>query len=128
MDIKNQVAVITGGGSGMGEATARLLSHAGVKVALLDHRLEAATAVANEIDGFAVQCDVRDEAGAKVAIDAVIKQWGKITVCVNCAGVAPAARIVGREGAMPLNDFNDVIQVNLIGTFNMLRLCAEQMM
>ncbi|WP_423062525.1 SDR family NAD(P)-dependent oxidoreductase [Candidiatus Paracoxiella cheracis] len=128
MEIKNQVAVITGGGSGMGAETARRLKEAGANVALLDYDKKKADAVAHEIGGFAVECDVSQATSAENAIKQVVDQFGAITICVNCAGVAPAARIVGREGAMPLQDFDRVIQVNLIGTFNIMRLCAAQMM
>ncbi len=128
MEIKNQVAVITGGGSGMGAATAKHLHQQGVRVAVIDNRLENAERVAKEVNGLAVECDVRDADSAKRAITAVVKEFHRITVCVNCAGIAPAGRIVGREGALPLEDFRRVIDVNLIGTFNVLRLCAEQMM
>lgn len=128
MKIKNKIVIITGGGSGMGAGTAQVLSDAGAKVALLDHDFEAAKNMAEEIDGFAVQCDVSQVESAERAIKQVIEKLGGVTICINCAGIAPAARIVSRDGAMPLDDFNRVIQVNLVGTFNIMRLCAEQMM
>ena len=128
MNIKQQVAVITGGGSGLGAETARTLSAAGAKVALLDYHVAAAETVAKEIEGLAIPCDVSRAEDAEAAIAQVVDKFNRITLCVNCAGIAPAARVVGRAGAMPLQDFNQVIQINLVGTFNIMRLCAEQMM
>lgn len=128
MEIKNQVAVITGGGSGMGAASARHLAQQGARVVLLDTRLDHAQTVAKEIGGLAIACDVSDADSVKNAIAQAIQTYHSISICINCAGIAPAARIVGREGAMPLDEFRRVIEINLIGTFNMMRLCAEQMM
>lgn len=128
MEIKNQVAVITGGGSGMGAETARHLAERGARVVLLDTRLDSAQTVAKEIGGLAIACDVSDADSAKNAITQAINTYQSIAFCINCAGIAPAARIVGREGAMPLNEFRRVIDINLIGTFNVMRLCAEQML
>jgi NAD(P)-dependent dehydrogenase (short-subunit alcohol dehydrogenase family) len=128
MEIKNQVAVITGGGSGMGAETARHLAQQGARVVLLDTRLDHAQAVAKELGGLAIACDVSDADSAKNAITQAVQAYHSISICINCAGIAPAARIVGREGAMPLNEFRRVIEINLMGTFNMMRLCAEQMM
>lgn len=127
MDIKNAVAVVTGGASGLGEGTARALAQAGAKVAILDMGLEKAREVASEIDGIAVQCNVADAASAEAAMAEVAEKLGACAVAVNCAGVAPAARIVGRDGPMDLEIFNKVIQVNLVGTFNIMRLAASQM-
>ena len=127
MEIKNAVAVVTGGASGLGEGTARSLAAAGAKVAILDMGLEKAKSVADEIGGIAVECNVADAASAEAAMAAVADQLGPCAVAVNCAGVAPAGRIVGREGPMDLEAFNRVIQVNLVGTFNIMRLAAAQM-
>lgn len=127
MEIKNQVAVITGGGSGMGAETARHLAQLGAKIVLLDTRLDQALMIAKEIDGLAIASDVSDANSVKQAIQQAVDQFDAITICVNCAGIAPAQRIVGREGAMPLDEFRRVIEINLIGTFNVMRLCAEQM-
>ncbi len=127
MEIKDQVVVISGGGSGLGAETARHLNRLGAKIALLDQHLGQAEMVAKEVGGMAVACDVRDANSVEAAISQVIKQYKKITINVNCAGIAPAARIVGHDGAMPLDQFRQVVEVNLIGTFNTLRLCAEQM-
>lgn len=127
MEIKNAVAVVTGGASGLGEGTARSLAAAGAKVAILDMGLEKAKSVADEIGGIALECNVADAASAEAAMAAVADQLGTCAVAVNCAGVAPAGRIVGREGPMDLEAFNRVIQVNLVGTFNIMRLAAAQM-
>lgn len=128
MEIKNQVAVITGAASGMGAETARYLKKAGANVALLDYDKQKADLIANEIGGFAVECDVSQADSAQKAIKRVVEKFGSITICVNCAGMASAARIVSRDGAMPLENFDRVIQVNLVGTFNIMRLCMAQMM
>ncbi|AAO90381.1 SDR family NAD(P)-dependent oxidoreductase [Coxiella burnetii] len=127
MEIKDQVAVITGGGSGMGAETARFLRHRGAKVVLLDKEIDKARDIAKELDGLAVECDVSDAKSSEAAVKTVVKKFQFITININCAGIAPASRIVKRDGAMPLADFQKVIDVNLIGTFNLLRLCAEQM-
>ena len=118
---------MTGGASGLGAETVRVLARAGAKVAVADLNLERARAVADEVGGFAIQCDVSDAASAEAAIAAARERHGPARILVNCAGIAPAKRIVGREGAMPLDDFAKVIQVNLVGTFNMLRLAAAEM-
>jgi NAD(P)-dependent dehydrogenase (short-subunit alcohol dehydrogenase family) len=127
MDIKNCAALITGGGSGLGAETARFLAQAGAKVALLDINLQQAERVAQEINGIAIQCDVSDGDSAAAALEHAKRMHGVARICINCAGIAPAKRIVGREGAMPLQDFTKAIQINLIGTFNMLRLAAVAM-
>ncbi len=120
-------AIVTGGGSGLGAATARALAAAGAKVAVLDRNTEAADAVATEIGGLALPCDVTQPAESEAAIAAAADRFGPAGICVNCAGIGPAGRIVGRDGPMPLDDFAKVIQVNLIGTFNILRLAAAGM-
>lgn len=120
-------AIVTGGGSGLGAATARALASAGAKVAVLDRNAETAEAVAAEIGGLALTCDVTDPADGETAIAAAADRFGPAGICVNCAGIGPAGRIVGRDGPMPLEDFAKVIQVNLIGTFNILRLAAAGM-
>lgn len=127
MEINNQVAVITGGGSGMGAETAHFLQHHRAKVALLDKHLGSTENLAKELEGIAIECDVSNEESAKKAINAVVETFQTITICVNCAGIATASRIVKREGVTSLEDFQHVINVNLVGTFNILRLCAEQM-
>jgi len=127
MQIQNLAAIVTGGGSGMGAETARQLAKAGAKVALLDINLEHAEKVAKEIGGIAIECNVSDATSAEAAIKKAKVAHGAARICINCAGIAPAKRIVGRDGAMPLEDFNKVINVNLIGTFNILRLAATDM-
>jgi len=127
MQIQGQAAIVTGGGSGLGAGTARKLAAAGAKVALFDVNEEAAKKVAAEIGGIAVPCDVSDAASAEAAIAAAREAHGPARILVNCAGIAPAERIVGRNGPMPLDNFRKVIEVNLIGTFNMMRLAAADM-
>src|SRR5581483_7043660 len=127
MEIKGQAAIVTGGASGLGAATARALAAAGAKVALLDVNDKAAAEVAAEVGGIAVKCDVADSAGATAAITRASDAHGVARILVNCAGIGPAKRIVGRDGPMPLEDYERVIRINLIGTFNMMRLCAAAM-
>lgn len=127
MDIRGNVAIITGGGSGLGAATARQLAQSGAKIAVLDINLNAAQLIANEIHGKAYSCNVSDAQNVEEILTQIQAQLGDIRICVNCAGIAPAKRIVGKEGAMPLDEFNKVIQVNLIGTFNVMRLAANAM-
>ncbi len=127
MNAAGHAALVTGGASGMGAATARRLHRAGMRVAVLDRDVEAAERVAGEIDGVAFACDVADAAAAEAAVAAAAAAHGPARVLVNCAGIAPAQRIVGREGPMPLEAFARVIDVNLIGTFNLMRLAAAAM-
>lgn len=127
MDIKDCAAVVTGAASGMGAATARFLAARGAKVALLDMNLDGAGDVAREIAGLAVQCDVSDAGSAQAALDKAREAHGPARICVQCAGIAPGATIVGRDGVMPLERFKQVIDVNLVGTFNIMRLCAADM-
>ena len=127
MDIKNLAVVITGGGSGMGAETARHMAKAGAKVALLDVNLDNAKKVADEVGGIAIACDVTDEASATAALDTAEKAHGVARILINCAGIAPRARIVGKDGPHDLGLFNKTIGVNLVGSFNMLRLAASRM-
>jgi|SRR5262252_2551490 len=127
MDIQGHAAVVTGGASGLGAATASELARAGAKVACLDVNLDGARAVADKIGGCAVRCDVTDAEGAAAALAQARDRHGAARILVNCAGVGPAKRIVGRDGPMPLADFTRVININLIGTFNMMRLAAADM-
>jgi NAD(P)-dependent dehydrogenase (short-subunit alcohol dehydrogenase family) len=127
MEIKGQAAIVTGGASGLGAATAGALAAAGAKVAVFDLNEKGAADVAKDIDGIAVACDVSSEAGGKAAIETAATVHGPARILVNCAGIGPAKRIVGRDGPMPLEDFERVIRINLIGTFNMMRLVAANM-
>jgi NAD(P)-dependent dehydrogenase (short-subunit alcohol dehydrogenase family) len=127
MKLKDQAAIVTGGASGLGAATARRLAKEGARVAICDVNAKLAETVAAEIGGVAVSCDVADAASAEAAIAAAAKAHGPARVLINCAGIGLAKRVVGREGPMALADFDRVIRVNLIGSFNMLRLAAVGM-
>ncbi len=127
MDPKGHTAIVTGGASGLGAETARALARAGAKVALLDVNLDAAREVAKEIGGHAVRCDVTSSDSAMAALKEARDTNGPARILVNCAGIGPAKRIVGRDGPQPLADFERVIAINLIGTFNMMRLAAAEM-
>jgi len=127
MQLKGQSAIVTGGASGLGAATARALAAQGAKVAICDVNAKLAESVAAEIKGVAVTCDVADPASAEAAIATASKAHGPARVLVNCAGIGAAKRVIGRDGAMPLGDFDRVIRVNLIGSFNMLRLATAEM-
>src|SRR6202142_4063197 len=126
MQLKDQAAIVTGGASGLGAATARELAAAGAKVAVCDLNVKLAESVAAEIKGTAIACDVTDAASAEAAIVAAAKAHGPARVLINCAGIGVAKRVFGREGPMPLADFDKVIRVNLIGSFNMLRLATVE--
>ncbi len=128
MDLTGQIAVVTGAGSGLGAETARALAAAGARVALLDRDLDRARAVAQQIGGHAVSCDVADAASAASAMTDVVQTLGRPRILVCCAGIAPAAKVVGKSGVMPLDDFARVISINLVGTFNLVRLAAAEMM
>lgn len=127
MDISGHAAIVAGGASGLGAATARALAAAGGKVAVLDVNMEIATETAAEIGGLALECDVTNPEGAAAAISRAVEAHGAPRVLVNCAGIGPAERILGREGPQPLEHFARCINVNVVGTFNMLRLVAEHM-
>jgi NAD(P)-dependent dehydrogenase (short-subunit alcohol dehydrogenase family) len=127
MDIRGHAAIVTGGASGLGAATAEMLASAGGKVAVLDVNVDGARAVAEKIGGLAVRCDVTDADGMAAAIATAREKHGAARILINCAGVGPAKRIVGRDGPMPLADFERVIQINLIGTFNAMRLAVADM-
>lgn len=129
MDLKDKVAVITGGASGLGKATAEKIIAGGGKVAIFDLNEELAQATASELgdNARAFKVNVAEEASVQAAVDGTMEAFGAIHICVNCAGIGAASRTLGKNGPMPLETFNFVIGVNLIGTFNTLRLCAEQM-
>jgi len=127
MEVKGQAAIVTGGASGLGAACARTLAAAGAKVTILDMNEKAAADMAGELKGLAVLCDVADSASAEAAVKKAAAAHGPARILINCAGVGTAKRIVGRDGAMPLADYERVIRVNMIGTFNMLRLVGAAM-
>jgi NAD(P)-dependent dehydrogenase (short-subunit alcohol dehydrogenase family) len=127
MQIEGRAALVTGGASGLGAATARALAKKGARVAILDLNAEAGEAVARETGGIFARCDVADEASAAWALAESRSSHGVPSILVNCAGIGTAGRVVGREGPMPLEAFQRVIRVNLIGTFNMMRLAAAEM-
>ncbi|KRW96320.1 SDR family NAD(P)-dependent oxidoreductase [Paracoccus sp. MKU1] len=129
MQIENRVFVITGAGSGLGAAVARMAAGAGARAVLLDVNAEAGAAMAAELGEAVrfVRTDVTSGPEGEAAVAAALEAFGRIDVAVNCAGVAPGEKIVGREGPHGLESFARAIQINLIGTFNMLRLAADAM-
>lgn len=127
MDPNGHAAIVTGGASGLGAETAAHLVRAGAKVALLDINAEAAKEVAQRIGALAIRCDVANADSGQAAIAEARARHGPARILVNCAGAGPARRIVGRDGPMPLSEFERVIAVNLVGTFNLMRLAAADM-
>lgn len=127
MNVNGLGAIVTGGGSGLGEATARALAAGGAKVAVFDMAEDAANRVANDIGGVACICDVADGASTEAAIAKARDAHGVARVVVQCAGIAPPIKIVGKKGPHPLDQYNKVIAVNLVGTFNVLRLATADM-
>ena len=127
MQLNNVAVLITGGGSGLGAATARAMAAKGAKVAVLDQSLENAEKVAAEIKGVALHADVTNEDQVKAGIAKAEAAHGIARVLVNCAGIGGSQRIVGKDGVYPLAKFARIINVNLIGTFNVLRLFAERL-
>ena len=128
MQTNGVAALVTGAASGMGEATARYLADTGAKVAFLDIDKDKIVDSAKECNGVAIECDVTSEKSMKTAVATAREHHGTARILINCAGIAPAARIVNREGqAMPLDEFKRVIDVNLIGTFNAMRLMAADL-
>ena len=126
MNPNGQIAIVTGGGSGLGEATARALAAKGARVAILDVGIERAAKVAADVGGIAVQCDVSNGDSGAAAIAEVAKQLGEPRILVNCAGIAIGVKTVGKDGPHPLDQYRKVIEINLIGTFNMIRLVADR--
>ncbi|MFN6323364.1 MAG: 3-hydroxyacyl-CoA dehydrogenase [Burkholderiales bacterium] len=126
MNIQNSVALISGGASGLGAATARRLSALGAKVVIADLNQEAGNALAQEISGRFILCDVTREDSAQAAVQACLA-LGSLEILVNCAGIAPASKTIGRDGAHTLDLFDKTLRINLLGTFNMARLAAQAM-
>jgi NAD(P)-dependent dehydrogenase (short-subunit alcohol dehydrogenase family) len=126
MELAGAHVVVTGGGSGLGAAVARALAARKAQVTVIDRNADGAARVASDIGGNTLTLDVTDDA-AGAALDAAVGRMGPLRGLVNCAGIGGAARIVGREGPMTLDAFERTIRVNLIGTFNMLRLAAARM-
>lgn len=129
MEIQDRWVVVTGGGSGMGESVSKHLAKKGAKIAILDKSEDNVKKIVEEVKGIGVVCDVSQETELESAF-ATLKEKGMdpLSVAINCAGIAPAKRIVGKEGPMPLGWFDNVIKVNLIGTFNVMRLSMALMM
>ncbi|WP_370206228.1 SDR family NAD(P)-dependent oxidoreductase [Pararhodobacter marinus] len=127
MQIDGISALVTGGGSGLGEATARMLAARGAKVTILDRDADKGAAVAQEIGGASAAGDVTSEADVNAALDVATKAHGVPRIVVNCAGIGTAGRVLGREGPLPLEDFQRTITINLVGTFNVMRLSAARM-
>ena len=126
MEIANKVFIVTGGASGLGEGTARMLAAEGAKVVIADLQVDKGQEVASELGGAFVKCDVSNEADGQAVIAKAL-ELGRLFGLINCAGIAPAVKTVGKEGAHPLAVFAKTITVNLIGSFNMIRLAADAM-
>lgn len=127
MDMKETAAIVTGGASGLGAATARALTEAGSKVTLFDRDAGQGQALAEELGAGFVQVDVTDEASVKAGLATALDRMGKVNALVNCAGIAYAIKTLGRDGAHPLDAFRRTIDVNLVGSFNCIRLVSEVM-
>jgi 3-hydroxyacyl-CoA dehydrogenase / 3-hydroxy-2-methylbutyryl-CoA dehydrogenase len=130
MEIRDKVALVTGGASGLGEATVRNLIQQGAKVVILDLNVERGQVLVTELGKEQVlfaKTDVTSEEQVMDVINQAIKTFGQIDICINCAGIGAGIKTIGKEGAHPLDAFKKVININLIGTFNVLRLCAEKM-
>ena len=126
MDIAGKVFIVTGGASGLGEGTARMLAREGAKVVIADVQADKGEALAHELGGAFVKCDVTQEADGQATVAKAVS-LGKLMGLVNCAGIAIAVKTVGKDGAHPLAQFARTININLIGSFNMIRLAAEAM-
>ena len=127
MQIRNSIFLVTGGASGLGAATAQMAAAGGAKVVIADLQAEAGEKLAKDIGGKYCRCDVSSEADAKAAVEAAVKSFGGLHVLVNCAGIAIAARTIGKDAPHDLASFSKVIAINLIGTFNMIRIAADAM-
>ena len=127
MQMSTTAAVITGGASGLGEATARYLTEQGAQVTILDRDADRGAQVASEIGGHFAQTDVTNESSVSAAMAHAVSKMGRITAAVNCAGIAYGIKTVGKDGPHPLDAFQQTIDVNLIGSFNVARLAAVEM-
>lgn len=127
MQLQSKKVIVTGGASGLGEATARYFAQNGAMVTLLDRDAERGTANAAEIGGHFIQTDVTDEASVQSAIEGAVKHMGSLNTAVNCAGIAHAIKTIGRDGPHPLDAFQRTIDINLVGSFNIARLAAQAM-
>ena len=130
MHINGTVAMVTGGASGLGEACVRALVENGARVSILDVTREKGNSLSSEMGDAAifVHTDITEEAAVQGAVDATLSAFGAVHVAVNCAGIAPACKVLGKEGPMPLDHFNRVIRINVTGTMNIIRLAAEKML
>ena len=127
MQIRNSIFLVTGGASGLGAASARMAAENGARVVIADMQQEAGEKIAKEIKGRFIKTDVTAEADGKAAVALALKEFGGLQVLVNCAGIAIAERTLGKEAPHDLGHFMRVITINLVGTFNMIRLAAEAM-
>ena len=127
MQIKNSVFLVTGGASGLGAATARMAAENGAKVVIADMQTEAGEKLARDLGGRFAKCDVTSESDGKAAVGMALREYGGLHVLVNCAGIAVAEKTIGKEGPHGLASFTRCVTVNLIGTFNMIRLAADAM-
>jgi len=128
MELENQIAIVTGGISGLGAGCVKALKDSKVKVAILDQNIESQDELAFKEDEMIIKCDITQTEEIESALKSVHEHFGSLPrICINCAGIAPANRVLGKNGPMPLENFQKVIDVNLIGTFNVMRLCAEKM-
>lgn len=129
MEINKHVAIVTGGASGLGEACVRALVKDGAKVAVLDVDEDKGNAIASELSPAVIFCktDVPDEKSVNSAVEKVVASFGSLQIAINCAGIGPAEKILGKKGLMPLGHFTRVIDINLIGTFNVMRYAVERM-
>ena len=130
MEIQNCVAIVAGGASGLGEACVRNLVTNGAKVSIFDFAEERARKICSELGDAVLFCntDVTDEKTVKTAVDQTTDSFGKIHLAINCAGVGTPAKVIGKEGPMPMDHFNQVLQINLVGTMHVIRLAAEKML
>ena len=127
MDVNGLAAVVSGGAPGLGEATARAMAKSGVHVSILDINEEGAKSVAGDIGGLAFACDISSAEGVEIAINGAAEAHGPARIAINCAGIGTPAKIVGRDGPQNLEVFRRIIDINLVGTFNLLRLAGAGM-